>query len=150
MPDDDHLTVVHPVIFNALRWLHKGWRIPEKSLGKMSLDQVIEHYKNLSERYGSEVPVHEGILFNMGYLLFDSSKKDKAIEVFEYGIKLYPDFPACYFGLGDVFRESGDKEIAIKYYKKALKLAEEKKDPMFYPLVQKVLREIKKKKWKTN
>ncbi len=85
MPDEDHLTVVHPVIFNALRWLHKGWRISEKKLATMNLKQVIEHYKKLSEWYGSEVPAHEGVLFNMGYLLFDKKKKRRRSKFLNTG-----------------------------------------------------------------
>ncbi len=145
MPDDDHLTVVHPVIYNALRWLHKGWRIPETSLGALSLEEVKAHYKKLSERYGSEVPPHEGILFNMGYLLFDSGKKEKALEVFEYGLKLYPESAACYLGLGDIHHESGDQKKAMKYYQKALQLAELTKDPIFYPVAKSIVEELKKK-----
>ncbi len=142
---DDHLSVVHPTIYNALLWLHQGWRLSETALEKMTLIQVINHYKKLSQRYGEKVPIPEGVLFNLGYTLMDKNKISETIETFDYAIKLYPELPASYLGLGEVYESSGKLQLAKKYLQTACKLAQKSKDSMILPAAQGLLKRVLKK-----
>jgi len=145
MEKDDHLSAVHPTIYNALLWLHKGWRLSESTLEHMTLNEVKGHYQKLSQRYGSAVPIPEGVLFNLGFSIQGHGRIPEAIEVFQYGIQLYPDSPYCYEGLGEVYEEAGNLELARKNYETALKLAEKNNDDMILPTVRVLLEQVLKK-----
>ena len=149
MEKDDHLSVVHPTIYNALVWLHKGWRIWETTLESMTLQQVKEHYNTLSLRYGSQVLVPEGVLFNLGYSLQDHGNTSEAIEAFTYSIKLYPGEASGYTGLGEIYMESGKLELAKKSLEAACNIAAKNNDNMVLPtaktLLEQVLKKIKQK-----
>ena len=145
MPKDDHLSVAHPTVYNALLWLHQGWRLSESTLEHMTLNEVKDHYKKLSQRYGSAVPVPEGVLLNLGYSIQGHGRIPEAIETFQYGIQLYPGSPYCYEGLGEVYEESGSLELARKNYETALKLAEKNNDAMILPTVRILLEQVLKK-----
>jgi tetratricopeptide (TPR) repeat protein len=149
MENDDHLSVVHPTIYNALIWLHQGWRIPERKLEEMTLAQVKLHYEKLSRRYGSQVPIPEGVLFNLGYSILDHGNKPGAVEVFKYLIKLYPDVPSGYVGLGEVYEEAGKLELAKKNYQYGCEIAKKNNDNMVLPaargLLERVLKKMKNK-----
>lgn len=145
MENDDHLSVVHPSIYNALLWLHQGWRLSETATNEMTLKEVILHYENLSQRYGSPVPIPEGVLFNQGYLFMDKGQIRETIEVFEYAIKLYPDEAACYVGLAEVYESEGKLELAKKNLEIALKLAKKNNDSWILPVAKGMLDRVLKK-----
>jgi len=145
MENDDHLSVVHPTIYNALIWLHQGWRIPERKLEEMTLARVKLHYEKLSRRYGSHVPVPEGVLFNLGYSTLDNGNKPGAVEVFKYIIELYPDVPSGYVGLGEAYEESGNLELAKKNYEYACESAKKNNDNMALPVARGLLERVLKK-----
>jgi cyclase len=61
----------------------------------------------------------------IGFKLFENKKFADAIKFFEFSAKEFPDgdYPwLCYNNIGTVYRELGDKEQAIKYYKMSLEL----------------------------
>jgi tetratricopeptide (TPR) repeat protein len=145
MKNDDHLSVVHPTIYNALVWLHQGWRLPERKLEEMTLAEVKLHYEKLSRRYGSHVPVPEGVLFNLGYSILDHGNKPGAVEVFKYLIKLYPDVPSGYVGLGEVYEEAGKLELAKKNYEYGCEIAKKNNDNMALPVARGLLERVLKK-----
>lgn len=142
---EDHLTVVHPVVYKALKWLHQGWRIPERTLEVMTLEQVKTHYRELTRRYGHPVPVPEGVLFNLGYSLLDNGKKKEAMEAFKYNIELYAGFPSGYVGLGEVYEEAGELELALENYELGLEMAKKTRDTMVIPIAEDLVERVKKK-----
>ena len=145
MEDDDHLSIVHPTIYNALKWIHKGWRLSEKDLAQMTLKEVLDHYEKISTRYGSRVPVPEGVFFNLGYAFMDKKDWPAAKEAFEANIKYYPDQPSGYVGLGDAYEEEGKLEMARKNYEKGLALAKKNNDTMVIPVATGLLERVVKK-----
>jgi len=145
MEHDDHVSVVHPTIYNALVWLFKGWRLSERKASEMTLTEIKGHYEKLSRRYGSTVPVPEGVLFNFGYFLLENGKAAESVEVFKYCTELYPGLPSGYVGLGDVYETSGKLELARKNYELAVKFAEKRNDTMALPVAKKLLEQLLKK-----
>jgi hypothetical protein len=145
MEEDDHLSIVHPVIYNALKWIHKGWRIWETRMKTMTLGDVFDHYQKLSARYGSKVPVPEGVFFNLGYAFIDKKDWPAAREVFEASITHFPDQPAGYVGLGEAYEEEGNLAMAKANYAKGLALAKKNKDSMVIPVATKLLERVEKK-----
>ena len=58
----------------------------------------------------------------LGYQFLGAKQYDKAIEFFEMNVKSDPDNANTYDSLGDGYKANGDKELAIKNYRKALSL----------------------------
>lgn len=57
-----------------------------------------------------------------GYQLLGRGEVDRAIAVFERNVEDHPDSWNCYDSLADGYANKGDKQNAIKYYKKALSM----------------------------
>ncbi|MCP5049472.1 MAG: tetratricopeptide repeat protein [bacterium] len=102
----------------------------------MTLAQVKEYYKKLSHRYGSPVPVPEGVLFNLGFSTLDHGNTPGAIEILKYVITLYPDEASGFVGLGEAYAEAGKLMLAKQNLEAACKIAEKKKDNMILPVAR--------------
>jgi len=76
----------------------------------------------------------------LGYSLLGQDKRQLAIAVFIANTLIYPENVDVYDSLGEAYLENGNKELAIKYYKKALKI-----DPK-YPTAIQALKKITGKK----
>jgi tetratricopeptide (TPR) repeat protein len=57
-----------------------------------------------------------------GYQLLFSGKSEEAVEIFEANTKKYPDDPNVWDSLGEGYLNAGNKEKAIKAFKKSLSL----------------------------
>ncbi|MGH7455370.1 MAG: tetratricopeptide repeat protein, partial [bacterium] len=66
--------------------------------------------------------VDEGRINNLGYELLGQKKYAAAIAVFKLNVELYPQASNTYDSLGEAYMLNGDKELAIKNYKKSLEL----------------------------
>ena len=61
-------------------------------------------------------------LNNLGHKLLSEDKKTEAIEVFKLNAEEYPDSWNVFDSLGEAYMKNGDKKLAIKSYKKSIKL----------------------------
>ena len=57
-----------------------------------------------------------------GYFLISENRIEEAIEIFKLNVALYPKSWNTYDSLGEAYLKSGNKELAIKNYKKSLEL----------------------------
>jgi tetratricopeptide (TPR) repeat protein len=58
----------------------------------------------------------------LGYQLLGINRVQDAIEIFKLNVKEYPDAFNPYDSLGEGYMIAGEKEQAMKYYKKSLEL----------------------------
>jgi hypothetical protein len=58
----------------------------------------------------------------MGYQLMGLGKTKRAIEIFQVNVKRNPNDANAYDSLGEAYKKNGDKELAIKNFKKSLSL----------------------------
>ncbi len=77
----------------------------------------------------------EGDFNGRGYKLLRLGNLEKAIAVFKKNVALFPESANVYDSLADAYRENGQKELAVKNYKKSLELD---------PKNQNALRHLKK------
>jgi tetratricopeptide (TPR) repeat protein len=94
-------------------------------LKKQGAAYLVSHFDQLPEE-GGFCERHSGILNKAGYSLMSQGKADEAIEVFAVNVQLFPKEANPYDSLAEAYLKKGDKENALKYYKKALEL-----DPEF-------------------
>ena len=64
----------------------------------------------------------EDELNNFGYSLIGRGWKEKALEIFKLNVALFPKSANTYDSLAETYDALGDKENAVKYYKKVLEL----------------------------
>jgi len=65
----------------------------------------------------------------LGYILKANNKTDEAVKVFKENIKRYPSDWSVYESLAEVLAETGNKDEAVKYYKKVYETAPDSQKP---------------------
>ncbi len=80
------------------------------------------------KRYLEERTQEEGKRLNeaqtnrLGYALLSRKKTAEAIEIFKLNIKDYPKSANTYDSLAETYLETGEKKLALEFYKKALEV----------------------------
>ncbi len=103
---------------------------PQKSLREVAMElyqakdlksfrsKVIEFRANPVNAYQNV----ESELNTIGYRLLAMSKPADAIEVFKINVEIYPESANVYDSLAEAYMNNGDKELAIRNYRKSLEL----------------------------
>lgn len=61
-------------------------------------------------------------LNDLGYRLLNAKRVKEAIEIFKLNVETYPQSANVYDSLGEAYMINGDKELAVKNYRKSLEL----------------------------
>jgi hypothetical protein len=85
---------------------------------KQFLEEVAAVGKNPLYKY----QITEGDINDFGYRLLQMNRPDDAIEVFKLNVGFYPESANVYDSLAEAYMVKGNKELAIKFYKKSLEL----------------------------
>ncbi len=88
---------------------------------KHGKDYLINNFKSALKEGGYE-DSHAGLLNNAGYALMQEDNLEEAIEIFYANTVLFPKEANPYDSLAEAYLKKGEKEKAIKYYKKALEI----------------------------
>ncbi len=90
----------------------------QKNEVKSFLAKAKERLTNpLYKFQGSEAEIN-----TFGYNLINMKRIDDAVEVFKLNVELYPDSFNVYDSLAESYMLKGDKQLAVKFYKKSLEL----------------------------
>jgi hypothetical protein len=81
-----------------------------------------ENRRSLIRYWHSENDLNE-----WGYSFLQRNELEKGLEIFKLNVMLHPESSNTYDSLADAYLKLGNKEMAIKNYKKALELNPEKK-----------------------
>ena len=91
-----------------------------KVLNETGINGLEKDLKQMIDAEGMEYrPFH---LNMFGYELMNADELDKAIEVFTLNTELFPDNANAWDSLGEAYMNKGNKDLAIKNYKKCLEL----------------------------
>jgi CubicO group peptidase (beta-lactamase class C family) len=97
--------------------------IPYETLMAGRVDEAIEAYRKIKRESPNNVAVAEEKFNQLGYTLMrDKKKYPEAIAIFKLNVELYPQSANVYDSLAEAYMLSGNKELAIKNYKKSLEL----------------------------
>jgi predicted alpha/beta superfamily hydrolase len=130
--DDEHVSVPLITEYDALRFFFRLYNIPSSEIlssirGKANPD-IVKHieanYNALSKKMGCNILPSEFSINLYGHLLLQSHKPELALPFLEYNARNYPQSYNVYNGLGDCYAQLKDNAKAIEYYKKALRLKE--------------------------
>lgn len=93
-----------------------------KAITEKGANYVEKHFEELTINFHPTDP-KSLILNQIAYEFLFENKIDKAIEIFQLNTKLFGnEDPNVWDSLGEAYWKKGDKEKALKYYKKALSM----------------------------
>jgi cyclase len=84
------------------------------------IDAAVEQYYELKNHQPDSYNFGENDLNTLGYQLLWRNMHEAAIQVFKLNIQAYPQSANPYDSLGEAYAVSGNKELAIENYEKAL------------------------------
>jgi FKBP-type peptidyl-prolyl cis-trans isomerase 2 len=87
-----------------------------------NVDEAIKRYYEAKEKSFDDYNFKEGQLNVLGYDLLKGQRNKDAIKILELNVKLFPNSANVYDSLGEAYMIDGNKELAIKNYKKSLEL----------------------------
>jgi tetratricopeptide (TPR) repeat protein len=87
-----------------------------------SIDAAKAFYFKLKNEAEQEYSFSHLELNRLGYYYLGKEEIQKAIEIFEFNVELYPDVANTYDSLGEAYMVAGDKEKAIVNYEKSVEL----------------------------
>ncbi len=96
--------------------------IPYELLQAGKVDEAVAAYRRIRQEQPKNAAVSEQRLNTLGYELLRAKKTRESIAVFALNAELYPQSFNVYDSLGDAYAESGDKELAVKNYRRSLEL----------------------------
>ena len=106
----------------------KPYKFPKLSIAsaimetysKEGVEKGHEEYEKLKK--DSEYNLNEGEMNRTGYGLLQSGKIKEAIDVFEINVTEFPKSANTYDSLGEAYLADGQKELALKNYKKTVEM----------------------------
>jgi hypothetical protein len=113
----------------VLRYLQQNDPFDNLS-SQLLYDVVAEHgmprFRKLYEQLKKDRPdsqlLSEPSVGKLGYCLLQSGKKAEALEVFRFNVDAHPKAANAYDSLAEYYLKTGDKDSAIRYYKKAFEM----------------------------
>jgi len=137
--DDKNLIVLLcNVLPGELNGLSKGianilydqpYDMPKKSLAEILMKIIIEKGIepavddfNSKKEIKAEYNISEDEMNMLGYQFLQMGKTKEAIEVFKLNTEVFPESFNAWDSYAEAYMISGDKENAIKYYKKSIEL----------------------------
>ena len=110
---------------------HRGNKEPKmlenviyKTVEKKGIDEAVSTYHKLHDEYygGFTYDFKDHTLVKVVQMLNKDGKYDDALKIAQLNLKMYPDSGVAYYGLAEAYKGKGDKENAVKNYKKAIEL----------------------------
>ena len=93
-----------------------------KTLSEKGIEAAVKQYNELKDKHAGYIEFCEGSFNVRGYKLLGENRVKEAILVFRLNVALFPDSYNVYDSLGEAYMVAGEKELAIKNYKKSLDL----------------------------
>jgi pimeloyl-ACP methyl ester carboxylesterase len=111
-----------PAVFNeiALTFLRENKFF--EILGQKGVSEAVRAYEEALKKNDHSVYFSEPRLNQVGYDTLQSGKVKEAIDLFKLNVLAYPDSWNTYDSLAEAYMMDGNKELAIAYYEKSLKL----------------------------
>ncbi len=95
----------------GIEWLMEG-----------NVEKAVAIYQQKKQEQPNFRPAHEDYINRGGYQMMGNGNLDLALNIFKLNVALYPEAYNTYDSLGEAYMKKGEKELAIKNYKKSLEL----------------------------
>jgi 3-oxoadipate enol-lactonase len=91
-------------------------------LGQKGVPEAVTVFEEARKRNDHSLDFSEQRMNQTGYGYLQAGKIKEAIELFKLNVEAYPDSWNTYDSLAEAYMADGNKEMAILYYEKSLKL----------------------------
>ena len=138
---DKHLIVLldntsqgggHERIISAIANIlyNQPYEMPKRAVGETILatamekgvDAAVKQYRDIKASNSKEYDLGEEQLNTVGYQLMRGGKLKEAGEIFKLNVEMFPQSSNPYDSLGEYYANAGEKDLAIKNYKRAVEL----------------------------
>lgn len=124
MPDENHGTTPYLSMYNGLRFIFSDYRFTNITFVE-GLEALDAHYEAVSKKYGIMVFTSENTINRMGYNFLRAGDMEKAINIFQEGVKRFPNSANVYDSLGEAYENNNQLKLARDNYGNAYKLGVE-------------------------
>lgn len=131
MKDEGHVSLWVRSFYAGLEFV-SPWNLPER-VRAGGPDAIIEHFNEM------KLDISEDMIRHFGYDYWRQKNYKQAIRVFKLNMEKFPRSEETYHQLGDVYRDSGQLELAIKTWEKGIEIAKENSNK---PLINTLLQHI--------
>jgi tetratricopeptide (TPR) repeat protein len=103
----------------------RAYNAPIRTLFEQILlrgEPAINDYRRTRKSGSAATLLNENQVNSLGYWLKGKKRLHEAIEVFKMNTEDFPKSSNAYDSLGEAYMDNGDKELAIKNYKRSLEL----------------------------
>lgn len=123
--DEKHGTVAHSGLDDALRFIFRDWDIltTRDRATFVTYQDVVDHYRRLSERFGYAVPVPESVSVALAARLSSQDRLDDAIRAYGVALERNPRSVPALLGLATVYARQGDRGAAVAELEKVLAIS---------------------------
>jgi CubicO group peptidase (beta-lactamase class C family) len=118
----DAVTIRSPEGESTARRIPNDVKVPLEHLLGGKPAEALEGYRKIKKEDPASVAVVEPRLNSLGYRLLGQKRYADAIAVFSLNVELYPESSNTYDSLGEAYMLNGDRELAVKNYKRSLEL----------------------------
>jgi predicted alpha/beta superfamily hydrolase len=126
--DETHGSIPVISILKGLRYIYSDFQLSMET-ATQGLDAILGHYSIVKSKYDYTVDISEATFNTIGYRLLQNGEIDKAIEIFEYNVKLYPESANVYDSLAEALEQSGRTKEAAENYEIAVQNGKKINDP---------------------
>ncbi len=136
---ENHGSIVHRVFYDNIEKHFRDWSLSAKQVSTMSLAQLKQHYRRLSEDFGFDVDVPIRFALTLAQHFIDEKENQKAVEVANFVLGQDSNEPEAHFTIGYVHFVNQAYDLAKDKFETSLGLVDES-DPYYqlyrYYLVQ--------------
>lgn len=142
IPEDKHLIILLTNIRAATNYLpsiseeitnilyNQPYQKPKISIAETLLSTIRQsgveaafaQYRELKSKQRDSYNFAETELNDLGYGLINAGKMKEAIKIFQFNVEIFPQSANAYDSLSETYLRIGEKELALKFYKKALQV----------------------------
>ena len=119
--DEDHGSVPLQAEYYGLKYIYEGFQSEIKMVAQYP-ELLTLAYASISEKLKFELKPSESLIDWLGNYCLNNDRKENAMVFFNLNKELYPESHNVYIRLGDVLKNSGNKEAAISQFQKAIDL----------------------------
>jgi imidazolonepropionase-like amidohydrolase len=93
-----------------------------RTIQEKDVDAALRQYRVLKTTQPAAYEFSEDELNGLGYRLLGMKKKREAVEILKLCAEEYPESYNAYDSLGEAYMNNGEKDLAIKNYRKSMQL----------------------------
>jgi CubicO group peptidase (beta-lactamase class C family) len=123
MSNSDNLgSLYHEILRSAAREYGWGGIVPKEY---ESIEDVISTYRQRRDENPDDASISEYNINILGYEMMWAGNHDAAVALLSLNAEFYPQSANCYDSLAEAHLASGDRDNALKFYKKALEILDQ-------------------------